>query len=186
MNRNASAQWAREYQEFLAAEPVSPPEALSESIISRVRRDLNPSAWLVFSKLTLVHVFVGTVTLLFCPQFGFSPSGGMGLMALFMKFGEEACMLGCGAVFMSGSALMAAIVLRPEQVRVIRKTRFLQISSLALLSMAVFVCAGAGLLISMGLFWVLGSVLGGLVSLEIGWALRFRVASALKRMSGLN
>lgn len=168
-------EWSQEFQEFMSAEPITPPENLTQQILARVHSDLNPSAWAVFLKLALIHSVVGTITLLFCPQFGFSLLGGMGLMSLFMKWGEQACMLGCGAVFMASSFIVASITLRIEELRVIRKTELLQASALGLLSLGVFLCAGLGVVVGLGLFWLVGSVLGGILSLEIAWAIRRRV-----------
>ncbi len=165
-------EWMQEFQEFLSIDEITPPRQLTERIFARVHADLNPSAWLVFSKLTLIHAFIGTLTLLFCPQFGFSPLVEMGLMNVFMQFGEQVCMLGCGAVFLSGSTLTASLLLRPEEVQVIRKTKLLQLSALALLSLGVFVCVGLSVIAGFMTFWLLGSILGGLTTLELGWAFR--------------
>lgn len=173
MKKTPSTQeWMDEFKEFVSAEPVNPPKVLSDSILSRVHRDLHPSVWSVFLKLSAIHAIVGGVTLLFCPQFGFSLTSGMGLMGLFMRWGEQACMLGCGAVFMGGSLLTASLALRPEEVRAIRKTELLQITVLALLSVGAFVCTGTAAVESLALFWILGSILGGLGTFELGWVIR--------------
>jgi hypothetical protein len=166
--------WAEEFQSFLSAPEEIPPKSLSSQLLEKVRRDLNPDAWLVFSKMTLVHLLVGTTTLLFCPQFGINLLPGMGLMALFMRFGETVCMVGCGAVFMGASALIASFLLRPEEVKVIRKNEILQIGILATLSIGAFICLGATIIFSLGLAWLFGSVIGGLATLELGWLIRSR------------
>lgn len=167
-------EWIEEFQEFMGADQAQVPKAVSDSILARVNSDLNPSSWLVFAKVSAIHAVMGFITLLFCPQFGLGFTDGMGLMALFMRFGDQACMVGCGAVFMGGSLLTASIVLRSEELRVIRGTEILQVSTLALLSMGVFICAGVGVVASLGAFWVLGSILGGLGTFELGLALRRR------------
>lgn len=168
-------EWIEEFQEFMGADQAQVPRAVSESILARVHKDLNPSSWLVFAKISAIHAIMGFVTLLFCPQFGLGFTDGMGLMAFFMRFGDQVCMLGCGAVFMGGSALTASLVLRNEEIRVIRKNELLQISTLALLSMGVFICAGVGVVASLASFWVLGSIIGGLGTFELGWAMRRRL-----------
>ena len=165
-------EWIEEFQEFMGADQAQVPKAVSDSILARVHNDLNPSSWLVFAKVSAIHAVMGFITLLFCPQFGLGFTDGMGLMALFMRFGDQACMVGCGAVFMGGSLLTASLVLRNEELRVIRKTEILQVSTLALLSMGVFICTGVGVVASLGAFWVLGSILGGLGTFEAGLRLR--------------
>ncbi|MBI2604895.1 MAG: hypothetical protein HYW49_02320 [Deltaproteobacteria bacterium] len=165
----------RDFEEFQKAESVAPPIVISERILARVHRDLNPGAWTVFLKLVAIHAVVGGITLLFCPQFGVSPFRGMGLMGLLMRFGDQVCMMGCGAFFMAGSLLMASLFLRPEEVRALRRLEVLQVCSLALLSIGFFVCFGSAVIGGLALFWVLGSILGGLGTLELGWALRQRL-----------
>jgi len=59
-----------------------------------------------------------------------------------------------------------------------RKARLLQLSVVALLSMTAFVCTGLLFLEGLALFWALGSVLGGLITLELGWAFRSWMKSA--------
>ena len=174
MRKSPSPQeWLDEFKEFMALNSTAqPPRHLTGSIMATVHRDLNPSLWTVFLKLSLIHAIVGGVTLLFCPQFGFSLTSGMGLMGIFMRFGEQACMVGCGAVFMGGSLLAASLLLRPEEVRAIRKKELLQVALLALLSVGAFICVGSGIVASLAVFWILGSVLGGLGTLELGWAFR--------------
>lgn len=165
----------RDFGNFQKIEPVTPPIVLSERILARVRSDLNPGAWTVFLKLVAIHAVVGGFTLLFCPQFGVSPFKGMGLMGLLMRFGDLVCMMGCGVFFMAGSLLVASLYLRPEEVRVLRRMEVPQVCSLALLSIAAFICFGSAVIGSLALFWVLGSIVGGLGTLELGWALRQRL-----------
>ncbi|MEO5969705.1 MAG: hypothetical protein ABIQ95_07230, partial [Bdellovibrionia bacterium] len=77
-----------DFLDFKNGESVVPPLYLTEKIIDQIHHDLNPSAWIVFSKLSLIHFVVGIVTLSICPQFGFRVFGsGAGLMGMFMELG---------------------------------------------------------------------------------------------------
>ncbi len=171
-------EWADEFKTFMDATPVAPPQSLRENILNYVHKELNPSAVKVFSKISLIHVGVGFISLLMCPQFGFSPLGNMGLMSLLMKYGNAVCMLGCGAVFVGGTALISSFVLKPEEVRVLRKTEALQFAVLSILSIGAFLCLGAEVLEGLTLIWMLGSLVGGLLSLEIGWVIRKKILFA--------
>lgn len=168
--------WAQEFREFVEAPGLEPPAGVSKRIVAHVESELNPPAARVFGRLGLIQVFVGAFVLLFCPQFGLNLFPGMGLMSLFMRFGEGACMMGCGAVFLGTSGLVGALVLRPEEIRVVRSSRPLQLGLMALLSTGVFVCLGADMVVTLGLAWVVGSVVGGLASLELGWVVRMRLS----------
>lgn len=171
--------WESDFRAFLEAEPRPAPAPLSANVRGQVLRLLQPPFWLVFLKLALVQAVAGGVTLLYCPQFGFSLTGSHGLMHYLMQYGEVVCMAGCGALFTSASLLAASLVLRTEEVRALRAHRLLQLSSLAGLSLGVFFCAGASVAAGMGLVWALAAVVGGLATLELGWSLRRRAHGAL-------
>lgn len=166
--------WSKEFQEFMSAASVEPPKATSSAVLATIHQDLNPGFWQVFSRLALIHFVTGTVMLLICPQFDLNLLGGMGLMRFFMSFSETMCSVACGAVFLGGSALAAALVLRPEEVRAIRKTELLQLAGLSLASLGVFICVGASVVATLGAAWVVGSVAGGLASFELAWFVRSR------------
>jgi hypothetical protein len=175
MNRPLSpSEWAEEFKAFASSEPMDPPRALSDGIASRVRSDLDPELGAVFAKLGGIHLAAGSVTLLFCPQFGVSPLGNSGLMPFLMRFGDQACMFGCGATFMALSALSAAVILRREEVRKLRKSELVWLPGLAALSAGLFFCMGGVLILGLAAFWLLGAVVGGLASLELGWLLKTR------------
>lgn len=161
-----------EFREFATLDRVEVPKGFSEKILDHVRTSLNPSGASVFLKLTLIHFLVGAATLSFCPQFGVSLTSSMGLMHYLMQFGESVCMLGCGAVFMGSSLLVASLALRPEEVKVLRRNRVLQILSLAALSIGALIGVGGEVVISFGLIWVLGAILGGTGFLQLGWMIR--------------
>ncbi|MEO5969938.1 MAG: hypothetical protein ABIQ95_08420 [Bdellovibrionia bacterium] len=165
-------EWAQEFEEFTVSNEVQPPAHLSTQILSQIQRDLKPSPWQVFFKLVGIHGLVGTITLLFCPQFGFSPLSDVGLMNIFMPFGKYGCMLGCGAVYVGSSAFVASFLLKPEEIKVLRRTEGLQVPFLGLLSVAVFICFGATIVFELTVMWFLGTILGGLATLELGWLVR--------------
>jgi hypothetical protein len=166
-----------EFQDFMNSESSLPPRELSERILERVRADLNPNSWSVFGKLSLIHLIVGGLTLALCPQFGVRSWGeGMGLMHVFNALGTYGCMAACGAFFTGTSVFFAVLLLRPEEIRVLRRAKILQIGALTLLSLGAFVMADAEILLAFAAVWILGSLIGGASLLELGWVLRKKVA----------
>jgi hypothetical protein len=178
-NKTLSSQWAAEFQEFASASEELPPKALSSRIHETIQAELNPSAWLVFFKVAFVHLVMGTITLLFCPQFGISFFQGAGLMGLLMRFGPTLCMLGCGAIFLGSSALAASLILKPEEIKVVRRLEFLQFALLGALSIGVFAFLGEEMILTLTLVWLAGSILGALGSLELGWLVRLHFIQRL-------
>lgn len=163
----------KDYQEFMDSKEVNPPQRIRDHIFSVVHRDLNPNPWQIFAKLSLIHFFVGVVTLSLCPQFGVRVFGdGMGLMRFFTSLGTYGCMAACGAFFVGTSLLVAAFMLNRDELRALKKYRLLQVSAITLLSMGAFIMADAEILFWFGLAWVFGSMIGGLAMLELGSILR--------------
>ncbi len=169
---------SKDYQEFLLSGEIEPPKKLTNQIFAQVHQDLHPGWISVLSKLAFIHAVVGTLTLLFCPYSELYSIESFNLMKLLMGFGEQVCMIGCGAVYFGGSALVASFALRPEEVQSIRKTWVLQLPAIALLSTGIFIALGLLYLQGLFLFWVLGSILGGLITLELGWAIRIWLRSS--------
>lgn len=167
----------KDYEDFLN-DSVRPPKGLSENVFKKVESDLNPSAWGVFSKLTLIHFFSALLTLSVCPQFGFRVFGsGHGLMGTFMNFGPHGCVVACGSLFLGSSFLIAGLALQLEEIKVLRKYRWIQIATLVSLSLGAFIMIGAEqILISFAAAWVVGTFLGALSALELGWLVKRKFA----------
>lgn len=170
----------KEFEEFMSTAPVEVPTELNTNILAKVHQALNPSPFWIFTKISIIHLFVGSFTLLLCPQFGVSPMGGMGIMRYLMQFGEKVCMLGCGALFLSLSLLVATIfVLNRDEIRVLRSHRIGQIGILSTLSLAAFLAFGMTSIEVASLFWLLGATMGGMLSLELSWMVRIFIKGAL-------
>jgi len=172
MTKDKRFNWENEFKEFLEADTTPIPRALSENVLGAVKTQLNPSFWQVLAKLAMIQVVAGAVSLTFCPQFGVSFTGSQGLMHYLMQYGENVCMVGCGALFTGMSLLVASLALRPEEVRALREHRLLQVTTVAALSLAVFACSGAEIIGGFALVWTLGAIVGGMATLELGWSVR--------------
>jgi hypothetical protein len=165
-----------EFREFESGKARVPRE-LSERVRGRIHGLLHPSVAAVLGRLGLVHLASALVTLSVCPQFGVRVAGeGMGLMHWFMGLGDLGCAIACGAVFLGTSGLAAGLLLRPEEVRVIRRHRVLELGSLSLGSLGVFIMLNpAGIVATFAAAWVFGSLLGAAALLEAAWALRTKL-----------
>ncbi|CBW25808.1 putative membrane protein [Halobacteriovorax marinus SJ] len=161
-----------DYRNFLNSHE-SAPRTLSHSIVERVAAELNPNKSIVFAKLLFLQLFVGILTMLFCPQFQMSLTNNHQLFHYFHhNFGEYICMMICGAIFLGSGAVVAAYTLDLEEVRVIRRTNglfYLAISGIALVGFLTF---GAKLYLDLTLIWVIGASLGASVMLALNNFLR--------------
>lgn len=161
-----------EYQDFLSTAPVEVPDYLSKRIMERVSEDLNPSPPQVFMKLASIVFLVGLMNLTLCPQFGIGPVRHTNLMHYFMSFGEYGCRVACGTFFLGSALLLATFLLKPEDIQVIRRSRLLFISSISAISLVAFVALGGDVYFEAAAFWLIGTIFGGLLSIELGWSVR--------------
>ena len=86
--------------------------------------------------------------------------------------GHTYCMAFCGLLYLGISALSLSLLLKPEEIKVIRRHKILQLTLLSGVSLGVFLCLGAEVLLIPGTLWVAGSLIGGISTLELGWLLR--------------
>lgn len=164
-----------DYQDFLNGPGSRPPRKITEQIFASVRTDFNPNAYWLFAKLLMIHTVMAVATLSVCPQFGFRVLGeGMGLMHVFMAFGTYGCFVACGSFFMGTSLLIASLVLKSGEIQKIRRNRWLMTGTLTLLSLGMFFMVGPELVFSLTMPWFFGSLIGSIVTLELGWQLRVR------------
>jgi hypothetical protein len=162
MSKISEKEWVEDFQEFVRSAGAPVPNEVSNSILSRVRQDLNPSAWLVFAKLLTIHSVVGTLSLAICNQFGISPfQTGFSLSDYFMKFGHSTCMVLCGVLFVSLSVLLTRVIIRPEEFHVLRRNAWLEIFALSMISLGMFAVLGAEITLAVGVLWLTGALLGG-------------------------
>ncbi len=165
-SKTSEKEWLYDFKDFMESKSSAVPNEVSQKVLDFVRHDLNPSAWLVFAKLFSIHAVIGTLSLSVCNQFGMNPfRTGFSLSEYFMKFGHGTCMVLCGFLFVSLSILIASVMLKNTELRVLKKNALLQVPSLSLLSLAIFMAFGADILFQIAFLWSLGAMIGGLAPL---------------------
>jgi len=162
MKKISENEWMEDFQDFVKSEVVSVPDSLSKEILTRVHEDLNPSPWIVFSKLFGVQMLVGTLSLAICNQFDISPfQTHFSLSDYFMSFGHSTCMFLCGVIFVGLGVGAGRAILTREEFSVLRKNAPLQVFGLSFISLGIFAAVGAEIAFTFGLIWLLGSMLSG-------------------------
>jgi hypothetical protein len=171
---NELKEWISEFSEFLNSEETAPPANLTTQIHQVVNDSLNPSPFIVFGKLAIIALIASSFTLLICPQFGLG-TNGPGLMPYLMKISPAACEFGCGVFFVGVGVLVSTFLLRIEEIRVLRQTKFLQISALTASMLGLFICFGSASFFTLEWIWLLGGFSGGLASILGGYVIREKV-----------
>jgi hypothetical protein len=176
--QNQKQSVSRDFSEFLALSGSEGLERPRADLMNQVRRDLSPGFVHIAVRLGAIHGIAGSISLLFCPQFGVGPlGGGDGLMGFFMRFGDLACAMGCGSFFMGLTAVAAHLVLNPDEKRALRAQGWLQYLWLVALSWGLLMWLGEGPLAT--LEYILG---WSLAAIGVG-VLASRLARASKRVS---
>lgn len=167
-------QWLVEYESFLQADATVVPKEVTDSVLSAMDPLLHPPVWQVFAKLLGIHLTVGLLSLSVCHQFGMNPFGTeMSLDRWFMAmWGHNTCMIVCGVLFTSLSFLCAGYFLSIEEVRVLRRTGFMQALVLGAISLGIFAFNGAELALTFAGLWMFGALLGGSIASEVVWKMR--------------
>lgn len=164
----------REFMEFIEAESTEPPIALSEKIHKAVARDLEPIIWKILLKFGTIQSAVAFITLLFCPQFeldfGLVRHDDAHLKAL---LGELGYMALCGAIFLSSGAVLAALLLRAEELRAIKKSEYIYLFLASALALIIFWQLGMPTAFASYAAWFAGAFGGSILGFEIIKKLRF-------------
>lgn len=128
-----------EIKAFLSCCDDTPCCGISKETQKEIQSELRWFSFFVFSKILALHVVVGFLTLLICPQFGISPLGKeTWLSEVFMSYGPWVCAFLCGGLFLSSSTLAMLFALKPGEVQYLNQHRFGILSGLALGSLVLF------------------------------------------------
>jgi hypothetical protein len=166
--RITEKEWLEDFKDFVTTKGVAVPTDVSNKILSRIHRELNPSSWIVFLKLLGIHSVVGTLSLAVCDQFGMSPfNSGFSLSQYFMKFGHSICMVLCGILFLGLTGVFSRTILRQEEFLVLKKNVLIQVFFLSLLSLVSFIAFGGEIIIGVAILWFVGALIGGVTSIQM-------------------
>lgn len=175
---NTSPKLKEEFATFLNSH-AKPPQSLSDRLQAR----LHPSWMQVFSKLLIVQLIVGGLTLLFCPQFGIAPLGGdSSFLTFLLKQGQFFCAAACGMIFIGTSAIASLFVLNPEESAQLKKHSVTLIGALATIALFILLGISRGLEITthhsgayFSSIWWIAALLSSLLFIQAGtWLKRLK------------
>jgi hypothetical protein len=161
-----------EFEEFLNINPAD--IDVSPALFTKIKNRLFPNSWIVFGKVALVHVVFGLLSLSVCNQFGLNPFGtGFSFSDWFMKIGGHPfCMSLCGVLFMGSTFVFSNLFLTLEELEAVKRQKWLQTAVFAMVSLAAFYFFGAHVVATVTVLWVLGALIGGVLSVELSYRLR--------------
>jgi hypothetical protein len=148
------------------------PSELDQKIKSHILSKLNPPCHKVFLKLSLAQLIASVLVLTICPQFhlGFFPHSFLG--HILMSWGEAYCNLACGSIFLGTGTIFSFLILSSDELRVLKKHKFIHLPSLILLSLFSFVIFGVEIQLLMFLIWGLGGMISSVAILSAYYFVR--------------
>ena len=111
---------------------------------------------------------ISFLSLSICHQFGLNPFNTERSLDSWMMSaaGHNACMVGCGVLFVGASLFLSGYFLSVEEVIALKRTKVLQILTLGVISLGLLIAGGAQVALSIGVLWFLGAMVGGMVAVE--------------------
>jgi hypothetical protein len=148
------------------------PLDLKQKIRADIHARLNPSWTKVFLKLAFIQFLSSFLVFAICPQFNLAFSEHTVLGHLFMQWGEFACNLACGAIFLGTGTMISLLVLSFDELRVLRLKNISSFSLLSLIALTIFMVLGVKFHLVMFTAWILGALVSSILSLEVYLVLR--------------
>ncbi len=172
--KNNEKQLKDEFKDFLELSEENVSLLVAQTIKQKIYQELHPSLIMIFIILTGIQLVAGTFSLALCNQFGMNPfQTSFSLSEYFMHYGHTFCMFCCGLLFLSVGPLCAGFFLSRDQIRVLRQKIFIFIPLITLSSLTLFLLLGAMERWEIVIAWLVGALIGGIVTTEIHFRVRF-------------
>ena len=84
-------------------------------------------------------------------------------------------MIICGYIFVGSGALLAAYILKANEIRKIKNSRLLYYFSITSIVFTTFLLLGADVYLNLAMCWFIGAYVGGLVVFEVNRVIRKEV-----------
>lgn len=165
-----------DFQDFVSKDSLiesNIPKDIEKNVLTIIESQMNPSQSIILLKLFAIHLLMGTLTLLFCPQFSFSLTGNdQFYLFLHQLLGHEGCMIACGVIFMTPGALVASWVLGLDEMNAIKKSIYLHIMAITSFALVAFIMIDAQVYKDIAILWVIGALLGAISGFHVVKILR--------------
>lgn len=167
-----------DYLDFILTRGSLPPERITQKILLKIKELLNPRFSHILLKILIVHLVVGSLTLVICPQFGITIFGEeISIIRYFMIFGHEVCTILCGVFFLGTTLSISASILTREEIHKFNEYKSLITFLLCFFSLSVFLILKSPNLPPTQeiLNWVFGAFAGGSLLFEISSKIKINI-----------
>lgn len=166
----------KDYNSFTKNNSDSPSPELSTFLKSKIAKELQPDTKIVLLKLLAIQGIIGTLTMLFCPQFNLSLTNNHELFHYFHRnYGDIVCMLICGSIFMGTSAFFSSYILNFAEIKRIKESRILFNIATTGILVSILLILGADIYIKLFFFWLIGALISSISLFEINTYIKQKV-----------
>ncbi|MCF8114538.1 MAG: hypothetical protein K9K21_11875 [Desulfotignum sp.] len=165
--KNSDKEMMEEFILFVEADPVLPKAQTDRIVCKRVEKSLNPPLWSVFAKFAGIQALAGLASLLVCPQFtiGFKNHSSL-FHSLHSTTPSFLYFLMCGIFFVLLGAGLAGLILSRDEIRAIKKARYIYYIAYSMAAHMTFVFLGAEVIVSSSTAWIIGAAAGSYAGFE--------------------
>ncbi len=142
-------------------------------VMMHAYREINPSQVHVFAKLNFIFLMTTFVFTIFIPVFGASIVKWPALYEALSQYNDFFIQGIFGFLHLGLCVLAAVIFLTRDELRALRRMRFIQLPTLCLIILLAFFFLGLPVHTTATLFWVAGSLVGMFSALELGYTFRY-------------
>ncbi|MFT6631194.1 MAG: hypothetical protein ACJAS4_001143 [Bacteriovoracaceae bacterium] len=154
--------YQKDYSSFKSSNELAPTQDSRQAILKHIKEDLSVEHKSVFFKTLLIQAFIGTLTLLFCPQFNMSLTNNFELFHYFHHtFGDQICMTICGGIFIGTGSFFASTILKASELRLITNHKFFYLFFISGFLITGLLLFGAEIFLAGLVFWLAGALISG-------------------------
>lgn len=141
---------------------------VKENIFKHVESKIKPKLSHLLGKIFFIHALTAVVTLTVCPQFGIKfLKLPVNLMHSFMFLGLPICNFICGIFFTASSFIVMSFILSRDEIRFIKHHNIAATMTVILTSIGFFEIMNPNLFLEFSFLWLIGAILGSMLTLEM-------------------
>lgn len=175
MKNKSESDLLQEFADFVETPPVSPGQALDNTIKERIGADLSRQHWWLCGKLTLFQIVAGLATLTACPQFGLGGSHLPLVHDIHSSAPPVVFYLICGLLFVSLGGLLSGLILQHNERAQVNRWCYRYFIAYAGLAYLILVLVGPEAFVASSLTWIPGALLGNITGFNLSCWLRRRL-----------
>lgn len=162
-----------DYKLFMNDAKYAPSNELDQTVLRSIQSKITTSHPRVYLKLIFVQVFIGLITLTFCPQFSISLTNHMDIFHYFHHtFGELICTGICATIFMGSGTIFSTYIMSYKELTLINQNKIIYALSISGIFITIFLMINPKIYLVSAFIWLFSASLSFMIISFSGLALR--------------